>query len=473
MPPPWQTYTIQNMPAEGNAHIVQQTFEGAFEFDVFYTPASASERSSDDITKALKSVSTSFDTKFNAILKPQKPFSDEKYTKLSKSLFSNLIGGISFFHGDQLIDRSYASEYEEENEGFWEEAAEARARNQQKLEGPYDLFTAVPSRPFFPRGFLWDEGFHLLPILDWDPEVTMQIISSWFNTMDSDGWIAREQILGPEARSKVPQEFQIQYPHYANPPTLFMALEALLDKLDGKGSSAKNEFVTGESFKTWLQELYPLLQRNFEWYRKTQWGDIKSYDREAFSSKEGYRWRGRTPRHILTSGLDDYPRAQPPHPGELHVDLLSWIGLMSRNIHRVAEYLGEKDDAARYAKIIEAIRRNVDDLHWSKEHKTYCDLTVDDYEESIHVCHKGYISLFPFMTGLIDPKSEHVKDVLDLIRDENELWSPFGIRSLSLRDKGYGQDENYWRGPIWMPMNYLIVKELLVRCPVFSRLDPC
>ena len=88
-----------------------------------------------------------------------------------RSCFSNLIGGIGYFYGDSVVDRSYAPEYEEENEGFWESAAEARSKGQEKLEGPYELFTSIPSRPFFPRGFLWDEGFHLLPVVDWDVDL--------------------------------------------------------------------------------------------------------------------------------------------------------------------------------------------------------------------------------------------------------------------------------------------------------------
>ena len=290
--------------------------------------------------------------------------------------------------------------------------------------------------------------------------------------MDEDGWIGREQILGQEARSKVPQEFQVQYPHYANPPTLFLIFETLTDKLQDTSLVEKSDdpleqirsahLQNSEIAINYLRDLYPLLKRHYFWFRKTQWGDIKSYDRDAFSTKEGYRWRGRDPRHILTSGLDDYPRAQPPHPGELHTDLISWMGMMTRSMRRIAETIGEKDDAREFEGYETAIIKNIDDLHWDKKEKTYCDATIDDYEESVHVCHKGYISIFPFLTGLLPPDSPRLKAILDLVSDPDELWSDYGIRSLSQKDELYGTDENYWRSPIWMNINYLAVKSLLV-----------
>ena len=294
--------------------------------------------------------------------------------------------------------------------------------------------------------------------------------------MDDDGWIGREQILGAEARSKVPVEFQIQYPHYANPPTLFFILETLIDKInaevpqtpdtsDAYDSIRNAHLQKPEQALAYLNEIYPLLKRHYFWYRRTQWGDIKSYDRDAFSTKEAYRWRGRTPEHILMSGLDDYPRPQPPHPGELHTDLISWMGMMTRSMRRIAETIKETDDATEFAGYEKAIIRNIDDLHWDSDANTYCDATIDDYEESIHVCHKGYISIFPFMTGLLPPNSPRLGAVLDLISDPEELWSDYGIRSLSKKDQFYETGENYWRSPIWMNMNYMIVKNLLVSRP--------
>lgn len=456
MPPPWHAFTLSNDIKDGNFHVVQKVFQGAFSFDVLYGAADAS-MTSEILTEQIAKTSTSFKARFSAVLAPNAPFTSPEYTTFSQHMLSNLVGGIGYFYGDSIVDRSYASEYEEENEGFWEETAEARARNQLSKDPAIELFTSIPSRPFFPRGFLWDEGFHLIPIVEWDIDLALQIVQSWFNLIDEDGWIAREQILGEEARSKVPQEFQVQYPHYANPPTLFLILESLVEKLNLKTTSPED----AANIRTRLTAIYPLLKRQYFWFRRTQSGDIKSYDREAFSTKEAYRWRGRTPRHILTSGLDDYPRPQPPHPGELHIDLISWMGMMTRSLHRVATALSQVDDASEFAGYLTAITRNIDDLHWSAKESTYCDATIDDYDESYHVCHKGYISLFPLMTGLLPASHPHLKPLLDLISSPSELWSPYGIRSLSLRDPFYATDENYWRSPIWLNMNYLILKNIL------------
>jgi len=484
-PPPWQTFVLKPNFEPGNVHMIQKIFEGSFEFDVLYSSASApSPMTAEILTKKIGENHETFIERFKKVFKRQAPFDTEKYSEFAENTFSNLLGGIGYFYGTSMVDRSYADEYLEEDEGFWDEAKAARERpGVVKEEGPRELFTSIPSRPFFPRGFYWDEGFHLVPISEWDMDLTLSIVKSWFALVDTDGWIGREQILGDEARSKVPQEFQTQYPHYANPPTLFFILTKFIDTFE-KGPAAGDATpgtvgISPEDLPTahlhhreaalqYLREIYPNLRRHYNWFRSTQAGEIRAFDREAFSSREAYRWRGRTPEHCLTSGLDDYPRPIPPHTGELHVDLLSWVGMMSRCIKRIAVTIGETEDAAIFEKAEIAVIRNLDDLHWSEKEQAYCDATIDDYEESVHVCHKGYVSLFPVLLGLVDKDSDKLGKVLALMEDPEELWSEYGLRSLSKNDPMFGTGENYWKGPVWVNINFLAVQRLAVRPPTSS-----
>ncbi len=123
-------------------------------------------------------------------------------------------------------------------------------------------------------------------------------------------------------------------------------------------------------------------------------------------------------------------------------------------------------------KILNAIEHNLDDLHWSEQEGCYCDATINDFEENKLVCHKGYISLFPFLTGLLKPDSPKLGKILTLLGDEEELFSPYGLRSLSRKDELYGTNENYWRSPIWININYLAIVELYVCCRLPSPPPP-
>jgi hypothetical protein len=68
-------------------------------------------------------------------------------------------------------------------------------------------------------------------------------------------------------------------------------------------------------------------------------------------------------------------------------------------------------------------------------------------DNSINVVHLGYISLFPFILGLVPSNSPKIEFFLDLITNEQHLWSPFGLRSLSRTSEYFNTGENYWRGP--------------------------
>ena len=56
---------------------------------------------------------------------------------------------------------------------------------------PAPLFTSVPSRSFFPRGFLWDEGFHLLLLQRWAPRMARDVLAHWLDLINTQGWIPR------------------------------------------------------------------------------------------------------------------------------------------------------------------------------------------------------------------------------------------------------------------------------------------
>ncbi|KAH8354855.1 hypothetical protein KR084_012418 [Drosophila pseudotakahashii] len=390
--------------------------------------------------------------------------------RFARNAFSNLLGGIGYFYGSSRVQ----SVHTKNPVPYW--------------KAP--LYTAVPSRSFFPRGFLWDEGFHGLLISAWDVDIELDILCHWFDLLNVEGWIPREQILGVEALAKVPEEFVTQRNSNANPPTFFLTLRKLL-------TSHRAELSQNGRLAT-LERLYPRIQAWFNWYNTTQRGELLGT----------YLWRGRnatTLRELnpksLSSGLDDYPRASHPTDKERHLDLRCWIALAASVMAELSTLLGKDDvkyyETASYLTDNEQLNR----LHLAPYTEQYSDwgLHTDQVKlkrppvlapqhQQRHAHHQqqqpemrretgeqpsyqfvdstfGYVSLFPLLLEQLDHDSPYLTKLLHDLRDPEQLWTNYGLRSLSKRSPLYMKrntehDPPYWRGPIWININYLAAKAL-------------
>ncbi|QDZ18514.1 mannosyl-oligosaccharide glucosidase GCS1-like [Chloropicon primus] len=419
------------------------------------------ELSGDKLTELLRRREDAFDDKFAAIF----PIEDKGAGEVAKRALSNLLGSIGYFAGTILIST----------------AARRGARVTERYP-TRALFTAVPSRSFFPRGFLWDEGFHQLVIQKWSSGLSREMIASWFDLMNVDGWIPREAILGQEALKRVPAEFVVQNPSHANPPSMLISLHRM-------AVAAKRGEGAGEEEKEFLEGIYEHLKVWFDWFTRTQKGPVP----------HSYRWRGRDPTtdrelnpKTLTSGLDDYPRATHPTDTERHLDLRCWMALGARTMSEIAEIVGApRADVESYEILASSLEDQsvLDDLHYDEGLGMYFDWGYHTDKVKLvraidangnQVLHRevgnqppseqlvkefGYVSLFPFMMKLIDPRSKILGDHLRYLRDESLLWTPHGLRSLATTSKYYNKyntehDKPYWRSPIWINVNYLVLNAL-------------
>ena len=300
----------QHMRSESpNLIVYQINVQVPFEIDVTLKSAvsDAPEQTGQAYTDALNAKQTQFNERFEETFGLEKRGFNGTYIKFAQAAMSNMIGGVGYFYGHSLVQSQYTSV----PVPYW--------------NGP--LYSAVPSRSFFPRGFLWDEGFHNLLISKWNKELSADIIAHWLDLMNVEGWIPREQILGSEARAKVPSEFVVQKNTNANPPTLLLTLNSMVQ--DYKKHVPK-------WFEAYLGRIWPRLEVWYNWFNETQKG----------STPGSFRWRGRNASAIyelnpktLTSGLDDFPRASHPTDLERHVDLRCWMALASRLMTDIGELL--------------------------------------------------------------------------------------------------------------------------------------
>ncbi|MBI1336094.1 MAG: hypothetical protein GC164_03925 [Phycisphaera sp.] len=159
----------------------------------------------------------------------------------------------------------------------------------------------------------------------------------------------------------------------------------------------------------------------------------------------------------LESGLDNSPMYQDmPYDASVHRMQFADVGLMSF-------YIADCNAMADLAKRI-GRDRVIDELHERAERYTinlqtlWCEKTglflnkrldTGEFQTRLSPTH-----FYPMLAGV--PTQQQARRMVDEhLFNPEEFWGQWVLPSIARNDPAF-PDQNYWRGPIWAPMNFLV-----------------
>lgn len=368
-------------------------------------------------------------------------------------------------------------------------------------------FSFVGSRTDEPFGRQDVTGLQLIFLVRYNKELVKSVLHSWLvQSQDTaTGFIPTRTGFNTYMRSLMPKEDRVEHLTHGTPPTLLLGLQELLREMQRKGdrvrarrdakARARKKARNSDDYLQreregdieYLKALLPSLKRWRQWWHTTQCGGVSeegalhcagNSDSETHTSRRpleswpsrptgnpddqlAYRWRSRTnAMELPSSGLGDYPR--PTCAGEdhreLHVDLFSWIALLSRLISTIeVDFLGvEESVKVDWESHLEA-------LHWDNEHEYYADRvgcrpTAGEAMPSFSP-YLGIANMFPVMLGIPRRESLHVLSTMS-IGNYNLSDTGHGLQSLTftgVREMRVGgmKHHNAFTGTIWPHLNLM------------------
>ncbi len=210
----------------------------------------------------------------------------------------------------------------------------------------------------------------------------------------------------------------------------------------------------------WLAEVYPKLCNYYAWLAgrsrgsttdRFQTGLLQTWD--YFYNSGG--WDDYPPQHALNSDPARRRRITP-------CVTTAYAIRFARHLFRWSEALGM--DPSEFRKDMERWHEALERA-WDPEAGHYSYLEHDGQEKPLgffrHASgenyNRGFDGVIPLVAGGLPP--ERSRRLIDLLFDEEEMWTPWGITTVSKR-AAYYSDAGYWNGVVWIPHNVMIWKAL-------------
>ena len=192
-----------------------------------------------------------------------------------------------------------------------------------------------------------------------------------------------------------------------------------------------------------LAEVFPVLVGYHRWTR-------------AFRSwQDGSYWSCG-----LACGMDNQPRTPPGCDPMVEHGHMSWIdataqaALSARLLLRMAEVLGR---SAEVADLHDEWPRLVDHLNermWDADRHFYCDRLRDGTLSTV----PSVAAFWTLLAGVVP--TDRLDPFLAHLDDPTEFNRPHRVPSLAANHPGYDAGGSYWKGGVWPPTNYMVLRGL-------------
>jgi glycogen debranching enzyme len=198
----------------------------------------------------------------------------------------------------------------------------------------------------------------------------------------------------------------------------------------------ENYRVTGD--KPRLELVLPVLEKYAAWLEQA---------RRSRGTVHGLYWN-----NGLGSGMDNTPRK-----GSGWVDMSSQMVIQYNNLSEISSVLGLEDKAADYRARAAEIGERINKWMWNEADGLYYD--VDDNGKQLKW--KTAACFWPMLAGITSPAQE--EKLIANLKDPKSFWRLNVFPTLAADQKGYDPTGRYWRGGVWAPTNYAIIRGLSLR----------
>lgn len=214
-----------------------------------------------------------------------------------------------------------------------------------------------------------------------------------------------------------------------------------------------------------LEETFaPLLKWNRWWAAHRDIDGYLTWGSDGENSPPNYDdgWVGTRAGAILESGLDNSPMYDnSTYNPQKHVLEMGDVGLMSLYVAdcdalaTVAGVLGKADEAKELQSRAGKYRNKLKTM-WDNSSGIFVN-------KDLHTGESGHrlspTNFYPLLARAATPEQAKIMIEKHLL-NSNEFWGDYVIPSIERDDPAF-KDNNYWRGRIWGPMNYLVYLGLL------------